>query len=110
MLRLLGYHVGETHRVHPSLRESILEYIFEYHLPPVDDVAYFREWGEPNSSSRLKKLANTLAALTRNAKRKDPVSFHRAISEWEQDLLFLHEHYYLNMFYFGWPDTKPFDS
>jgi hypothetical protein len=35
MLSLLGYHVGETLSLHPSIRESILEYAFEHHLPPV---------------------------------------------------------------------------
>ena len=27
----------------------------------------------------------------------------RAIDEWEQDLMFLHEQYYVRLFYFGWP-------
>jgi hypothetical protein len=110
MLNLLGYHVGETQPLHPSIRESILEYIFEYHLPPIPDVAYFHEWGEPRSSGRLRKLANTLASLTRNAKRRDPWSLSRAIREWEQDLMFLHEHYYVHVFHFGWPDTQPVDA
>jgi hypothetical protein len=110
MLSLLGYHVGETQRLHPSIRESILEYTFEYHLPPVDDVAYFNEWDEPRSSRRLLKLANTLASLTRNAKRRDSWGLSRAIREWEQDLNFLYDHYYVHMFHFGWPATKSFDA
>jgi hypothetical protein len=110
MLSLLGYHVGETQSLHPAIRESILEYTFEYHLPPVGDVAYFNEWGEPRNSRRLRKLANTLAALTRNAKRRHSWKFSRAIREWEQDLVFLYERYYVHLFHFGWPATEPFDA
>lgn len=109
-LSLLGYHVRETQPVRPAIRESILEYTFEHHLPPVGDVAYFNEWGEPRDSRRLRKLANTLAALTRNAKRRDPWGLSRAIREWEQDLMFLYEHYYVPLFQFGWPATEPFDA
>jgi len=57
MLSLLGYHVGGALPLHPSLRERILEYTFEHHLPPVADVPYFHEWGEPRSARRLQKLA-----------------------------------------------------
>jgi hypothetical protein len=114
MLSLLGYHVGETLPLHPSIRERILEYAFEHHLPPVGDVAYFREWGEPQSAHRLQKLANTLAALARNAKRRDTAILARAINEWEQDLIYLYEQYYVRLFHFGWPVTEPsggqFDS
>jgi hypothetical protein len=110
MLSLLGYHVGQTLPLHPSIRECILEYAFEYHLPPVADVAYFDEWGEPRSALRLQKLANTIAALTRNAKRRDPHSLSRAIDEWEQDLMFLHEQYYVGMFQFGWPATESYGA
>jgi hypothetical protein len=110
MLSLLGYHVGETLSLHPSIRESILEYAFEHHLPPVGDVSYFDEWDEPRSAGRLHKLANTLASLTRNAKRRDPLALSRAIGEWEQDLIFLYERYYICLFHFGWPTTESFDA
>jgi hypothetical protein len=110
MLSLLGYHVGKTQPIHPSFRESILEYAFEHHLPPIGDVAYFDEWGEPRSARRLQKLANTLASLARNATRRDPLALSRAIDEWEQDLTFLYEQYYVRLFHFGWPATEPYDA
>lgn len=110
MLSLLGYHVGETLSLPPSIRESVLEYAFEHHLPPIGDVAYFDEWGEPRGAHRLQKLANTLASLARNAKRRDPLTLSRAISEWEQDLMFLYEKYYVRLFHFGWPATESFDD
>jgi hypothetical protein len=104
MLGFLGYHVGETKPLPRDIRSCILEYAFEYHLPPLDDLDYYLEWGEPRTAQRLKKLSNTLAALTRNAKRRAAVSYATAIDDWEGDLAFLYERFYAN-FRFGWPAT-----
>jgi len=106
MLSFLGYHVGETQPTPIAMRRLILEYAFEFELPPLDCRAYYLEWGAPRSAQRLNKLANTLAAFARNAKRKDTISCARAIDEWECDLAFLHERYYRGFFHFGWPDTE----
>jgi hypothetical protein len=105
MLRLLGYHVGETQPTPRHERRRILEYVFECHLPPVDDHAYFLEWGKPTTAPRLQKLANTLAAFTRNAKRRDDAAWSVAIDDWEADLQFLYAQYYEGFFGFGWPRT-----
>jgi hypothetical protein len=86
MLDYLGYHVGETHPTPRDIRSCILQYAFECHLPPLNDPTYLSEWGEPQTTQRLKKLANTLAALTRNAKRLDAMSYATAIDDWEGDL------------------------
>jgi hypothetical protein len=106
MLGFLGYHVGETQPTRQEIRRCILEYAFECDLPPVNDPAYHEEWGEPRTAQRLYKLANTLAALIRNAKRRDAVSMERAINDWERDLLFLYAKYYVEFFHFGWPATS----
>jgi hypothetical protein len=108
MLDLFGYHVGETKPVAAEIRWRILEYMFEFHLPPLNDVAYLLEWGEPRTAARLRKLANTLAALARNAKRRDAFAYTRAIDDWENDLALLHDSYYARMFSFGWPSTSSF--
>jgi hypothetical protein len=105
MLGFLGYHVGETQPTPLDMRWCILEYVFECHLPPLNDRAYYLEWGNPRTAQRLNKLANTLAALTRNAKRRDAVSCAKAIDDWERDLALLRERYYLDLFHFGWPAT-----
>jgi hypothetical protein len=105
MLSFLGYHVGETQPTPQDIRWCILEYAFECHLPPLNDPLYYLEWGMPLTAQRLKKLANTLAALTRNANRRDGVSFARAIDHWEHDLVLLRERYYLDFFHFCWPAT-----
>jgi hypothetical protein len=103
MLSYLDYHVGETRPTAPGIRRCILEYVFECHLPPLDGPSYYSEWGQPLTAQRLRKLANTLAALTRNTKRKNSISYTQAIDDWENDLEFLHEKYYRNFFHFGWP-------
>jgi hypothetical protein len=74
-------------------------------LPPLDGPAYYLEWGMPLTAQRLKKTANTLAALTRNAKRRDSMSYAKAIDDWESDLVLLRDKYYLDLFRFGWPAT-----
>lgn len=105
MLSLLGYHVGETQPTLEDMRRCILKYVFECHLPPLDDPVYYLKWGMPLTAQRLEKLANSLAAFTRNAKRRNAVSHARAIDDWEHDLGLLHERYYRNFFHFGWPAT-----
>ena len=106
MLSYLGYHVGETQPTPRDIRWHILEYAFEYQLPPLDNRAYYLEWGQPQTAQRLMKLANTLAALTRNAKRRDDLSYAKAIDDWEGDLVFLRDRYYFALFHFGWPTTE----
>lgn len=103
ILSYLGYHVGEAQPTPRAIRWHILEYIFEYQLPPLDSRAYYLEWGQLQTAQRLKKLANTLAALTRNAKRRGGLSYAAAIDDWESDLAFLRERYYDDFFHFGWP-------
>lgn len=105
MLSYLGYHVGETQQTSRHMRRHILEYVFEYQLPPLDSHDYYLEWGQPQTAQRLRKLANTLAALTRNAKRRNGISYAKAIGDWEDDLRFLREKYYFGFFHFWWPAT-----
>lgn len=107
MLSFLGYRVGETQPTPQDIRWCVLEYVFECHLPPLIDSKYYLEWERPLTAQRLRKLANVLATLTRNAKRRDGVSCAKAIDDWERDLVFLYEKYYLDLFHFGWPTTDP---
>ena len=106
MLSFLGYHVGEILPTPESMRRCILEYAFECHLPPLSGNAYYLQWGVPLTAQRLHKMANTLAALTRNAKRRDDPSWAKAIADWEGDLDFIHQRYYLGFFRFAWPGTS----
>jgi hypothetical protein len=105
MLCYLGYHVGQTQPTRPEIRCCVLEYIFDCQLPPLNSPSYYSEWGKPQTAHRLYKLANTLAALTRNAKRGDAASWAKAIDDWEHDLALLWNCYYVGFFHFGWPGT-----
>jgi hypothetical protein len=47
-----------------------------------------------------------LAALIRNATRRDAMLLERGINDWERDLHFLRDKYYVDFFHFGWPATS----
>lgn len=101
----LGYRVGNTQGISSDLRRLILRQMFERHLPPVFEPTYLMEWGSPRSSQRLRKMAETLAAFTRNARRRDEDTLIDAIRSWETDLRHLYDRYYIGHFHFAWPPT-----
>ena len=105
LLSYLGYRVGNTHGISSYVRHQILRQIFERHLPPVFPSSYLAEWDLPRSSQRLRKMAETLAAFTRNAKRRDEDTLLDAIRSWETDLRYLYDRYYIGHFQFAWPAT-----
>jgi hypothetical protein len=104
LLRQCGYKVGIS-GLPESQRRQILDSIFLHSLSFTDDTAYLSEWGEPNTDRRLKKLAESIASFTRNAKRRNKDSFSKAIQDWEADLAYLKRTYYDGRFYFQWPRT-----
>lgn len=108
MLSYLEYRVGHTHGEPTQVRQAILRRVFEATLPPVFDSAYMLEWGPNGSYVRLQKMAVSIAAFCRNSKRRKDGSREDAIREWEQDLDFLHRHFYVGHFHFGfaWPTSK----
>lgn len=103
LLAYLEYRVGRTNGLHSNVRRAILCEVFERHLPPVFPAEYLGQWGQPNTAARLKKMAETLAAFVRNAKRRDSISLDDAIRDWENDLEFLYHRYYVGKFRFAWP-------
>jgi hypothetical protein len=105
MLSYLDYRVGRNGEV-GSMRHGILGRVFEGPLPPVFPPDYMSSWGAPKSAARLRKLAESIAAFTRNAKRRRDFKMDDAIADWESDLSFLYEHYYLGRFSFAWPLTR----
>ena len=106
MLSLLGYHVGQTNGVSPAMRRAILDRIFSGGLPPVLPSAQLAEWDLPLASGRLKKMADCLASFCRLAKRQDGRQMHDAIADWEADLAYLYDRYYVGRFHFGWPVVR----
>ncbi len=104
LLRNYGYKVGMK-GLSESERWEILDTVFLRPLLQMDNAAYLSEWGEPNSAKRLQKLAESIAAFTRNAKRRNRGSFSKAIQDWETDLAYLKRTYYNNRFSFQYPRT-----
>jgi len=105
ILSFFGYQVGQASQLSPATRYLVLDRVFRIRLPPVLPSSHMALWATPNSGRRLKKLAETIAALVRNAKRRRNASYSRAISEWEFDLQRLHDALYVGQFDFGWPST-----
>lgn len=106
MLSYLGYRVGVTQGLTESARRQILDVLFSAALPPINGPIYMREWDKPHSPMRLRKLAETLASLTRNAKRKKGANMDSAIADWERDLQYLYTQYYVGRFAFAWPSIE----
>jgi hypothetical protein len=103
MLKFMGYVVGEVNGKHRDERQRLLSVIFDGPLPPVLPRIHMAEWSRPGTPARLKKIAESLAAFARNAKRRRDANMATAIQDWEEDLEFLFHHYYRGQFNFGWP-------
>ncbi|WP_377828788.1 hypothetical protein ACFKHW_37605 [Bradyrhizobium lupini] len=101
VLALAGYRVGAKRGEPEAARWRTLSRLFQ------DEIAHAPagDWGTRGSARRLKKLAYTIAALTRNAKRRGP-QMDRAVSEWQTDLDHLHGRFYVGRFDFPWPKLR----
>lgn len=106
LLSFMGYHVGLGSCATKAYREILLSAVFACHVPPVFSDEYIREWGQAKSAGRLQKMAEALAAFTRNARRQRGNHMDSAIRDWESDLEFLYYEYYIGKFDFAWPTTK----
>jgi hypothetical protein len=107
LLSYFNYHVGMSGQP-AAVRIDILDKIFNKTLTVnCFDKCYLEEWGNPSSLERLMKMARTIAALCRNAKRSSG-NFSIAICDWEKDLEYLRRNYYetfLNLQTIKWPET-----
>ena len=104
LLSYVGYKVGH-HGESIKIRQSILDAVFHNPLPNVISNEYMNEWGARQTPQRLKKMAESIAAFTRNNKRRD-ADMDEAIRNWEEDLEYLYNEYYVGKFNFGWPETE----
>lgn len=105
MLGYLEYRVGRTNGLPEGARRAILDRVVTGTLPIYWSLDYYEQWSEPGSAARLQKLAETIAAFARNAKRRRRSTLADAIAEWESDLAYLKKKHYLPRFGFGWPST-----
>ena len=101
----MGYRVGNTAGEPTHIRKNNLDQIFTGPIPPAFPTTHLAEWGEPETLLRLKKLAETIASLTRNAKRDTTNKKDAAIRDWESDLDYIYNRYYSGKYYFIWPLT-----
>lgn len=102
LLKFMGYAVGQK-GAYRNRRQQVLDYVFNERVPKVQSNEYMAEWGEPKSTCRLKKLADSMATFARNARRRRSSDMDHAIAEWEEDLRYLKETYYDRKYQFDWP-------
>jgi hypothetical protein len=103
-LKICGYRVGARDGMPPVERRRFLDCFFTYRLPQIVQHVFGDEYGDPRSEARLKKMANVIAFNCRNFKRNNAKRFHKAISDWEEDLAYLKQKYYIKQT-FVWPST-----
>lgn len=105
MLKAVGYRVGAC-GLSKDERLEILKNVYSQRLPLIESSQYVSEWAEAHTSARLKKMAFTLAALTRNAKRKGH-NMSAAVRDWEHDLRWLKKNFYEQYSSeWNWPSTS----
>ena len=109
LLSQFGYKVG-ANAVPERQRRLKLTRLYKSQLIDADgmspydlDRGYLREWGDPESPSRLLKLANTLAAEARNGKKRG-LKMAESVKHWESDLDWLRVKYQDSSF--CWPSTN----
>lgn len=108
MLKHLGYSVGQEGES-ITYRRAILNDLFSREkLPKVDSPEYVGQWGLPKTATRLKKMADAIAAFCKSAKRRGRGSMGTAIAEWEEDLAWLKKTHYRGRFdrHFKWPEIR----
>ncbi|MBC7815915.1 MAG: hypothetical protein IAG10_03340 [Planctomycetaceae bacterium] len=102
ILGYMGYRVGK-YGLPVDQRLKILADVFKSHLPPLNSSGYMREWGDPSSLERLKKMADSIAAFCRNEQRAGKFE---AASQREHDLQWLKDNFYRGRFQFQWPEAR----
>lgn len=110
LLGKMGYKVGKSGKGKYT-RRGILHRAFQTEAGnwlPIEEQA--EEWGEPRSEERLQKIANSLSAFARNAKRREDPSLETAISHWVEDLQYLKERFYSPRYSFDWPNIAGADN
>jgi hypothetical protein len=108
LLSYAGYAVGANGKQELE-RHEILSRVFTMAtIPRLESEAYVLSWGSARSAARLRKMAESIAAFCRNAKRKWTSDMDTATEEWESDLAWLKRTYYDGKFdgKFTWPRTE----
>lgn len=108
-LKMFGYTVGKTAGWEESQRQSFLIYFMESKLPGEVVEHFGSEYGDPLTTTRLRKVANVIANNCGLRLRNDPQRYEQAISDWMADLDFLKSRYYdrFELKFYPWPN--PYD-
>jgi hypothetical protein len=88
LLRRLGYHVGIDAPMAAD-RRHVLERVFHLTaaaMPEDLPAEYLREWGEPDSWQRYRKLYMVITSLMESATRQSVANKELAIEHWTSDL------------------------
>ena len=104
MLKAFGYTVGAK-APSDATRRTRLRRVLVEELPTRLGRSYIEECGPPNSLARLKKMADSIATFTRNAKRRRSTSMEESIRHWEMDLVWMKQEWYRPGMGFEWPGT-----
>lgn len=102
LLKSVGYHVGNDGE-NPDVRRYILDCVFRNELPHINSDEYMSEFAVPQSPQRLRKIANVLASSAIKLKSKTHADCSQAIEDYEADLEYLYDKYYVDVFHFDWP-------
>ena len=86
VLKTAGYKVGND-GLATSARWALLDHIMSGVLPFVGSPAHMREWGEPNSLARYRKVHRVIASFGTSARNQDWLA--KAFNDWSEDLDYL---------------------
>ncbi|RCW87572.1 hypothetical protein [Phyllobacterium bourgognense] len=107
LLGYAGYRVGATSDLTSSARQRILDNVLAQPVPTVFSIKYRNEWGDTGSCTRLWKMAESIAAFMRNARRRNGSS--EAVRDWQTDLNYLKDRYYFSSgCAFAWPSIDDY--
>jgi len=107
-LKMFGYTVGKTKGWSQKKRRSFLSDFMEKDLPEDVVECFANEYGSPMSTTRLRKVANTIASNCGLRLKDDPTKYRYAIDDWSDDLEFLKSTYYegKGLKFLPWPDPR----
>jgi hypothetical protein len=105
-LKMFGYTVGRTNGWPKAKRESFLSDFMRLELPPVVKSTFGDEYGRPMTTTRLRKVANVIAANASNFHRNDAQRYAAAVADWASDLAYLKQVFYIGagLAFHPWPE------
>lgn len=108
-LKMFGYTVGKTDGWSEPKRQKFLSDFMEMELPAEVKKVFGDEYGEPMTTTRLRKVANVIASNASNFARNDAAIYRHAIADWKTDLDFLEREYYegAGLKFYPWPSSRP---